>query len=86
MSRQVYNISHAKTQLSALIARVEKGEEIIIGRADKPLAKLVPYTPEEKPGFLGAARGRIAVPDKEAFASITQDSLAATIDLFTDAA
>jgi|GEM_PF-550194 len=88
---EVYNISHAKTQLSALIARVEKGEEIIIGRADKPLAKLVPYIPMEKPGFLGAARGRIAVPDVSNAQIWTeetgaQDSIETEGDLFANAA
>lgn len=83
---QVYNISYAKTQLSALIARVEKGEEIIIGRADKPLAKLVPYFPAEKPGFLGAARGRIAVPSREMLAALSDAPAVSTIDLFSDAA
>ncbi|HEY8963693.1 MAG TPA: type II toxin-antitoxin system prevent-host-death family antitoxin [Alphaproteobacteria bacterium] len=81
---EVYNISHAKTQLSALIARVEKGEEIIIGRADKPLAKIVPYVPAEKPGFLGAARGRIAVPDIETMKQWTEES--EEMDLFANAA
>lgn len=87
MVQQVYNISHAKTQLSALIARVECGEEIIIGRADKPLAKIVPYTPAEKPGFLGIARGRIAVPARDVFAQLsTEPASLPSIDLFSDAA
>lgn len=59
---EIFNISHAKTHLSALIARVEAGEEIVIGRADKPLAKLVPFRDEGKASFVGVARGRIAVP------------------------
>lgn len=83
---QVYNISHAKTQLSALIARVEKGEEIIIGRADKPLAKIVRYYPAEKPGFLGAARGRIAVPDQATMQEWTQQEAEQESDLFANAA
>jgi prevent-host-death family protein len=41
------NIHDAKTNLSALIAAVEAGEEIIISRANKPVAKLV--TVEKKP-------------------------------------
>lgn len=35
------NIHDAKTRLSALIAAVEAGEEVIISRANKPVAKLV---------------------------------------------
>lgn len=49
------NIHETKTHLSKLIERVEAGEEIIIGRAGKPVAKLVPYkgekTPVRKPGY-----------------------------------
>lgn len=35
-------IHEAKTQLSALVARAEAGEEIVIARANKPVARLVP--------------------------------------------
>jgi prevent-host-death family protein len=38
----VVNIHAAKTQLSQLVARVEKGERITIARAGKPVAQLVP--------------------------------------------
>lgn len=37
----------AKTHLSRLLKRVEKGEEIVIARGAKPVAKLVPVTPPE---------------------------------------
>jgi prevent-host-death family protein len=36
------NIHTAKTNLSSLIAEVEAGEEIVIARAGKPVARLVP--------------------------------------------
>lgn len=36
------NIHAAKTRLSQLVARVEKGERIIIARAGKPVAQLIP--------------------------------------------
>ena len=45
----ITNIHHAKTHFSKLIEQVERGEEIIIGRAGKPVAKLVPYRPNRKP-------------------------------------
>src|SRR3712207_6500215 len=38
-------IHAAKTHLSKLVARAEAGEEIVIARGDKPVAKLVPLTP-----------------------------------------
>ena len=37
----ITNISEAKAQLSALIERVMTGEDIIIGKAGKPVAKIV---------------------------------------------
>lgn len=50
----IANVHEAKTHLSRLIERVAGGEEIIIGKAGKPVAKLVPYReaakPERKPG------------------------------------
>lgn len=83
----IFNISHAKTHLSALIARVEAGEEIVIGRADKPLAKLVPYIAAGKPSFLGAARGRIAVPPVEDMNNWDGDIASGlNMDLFQEAA
>lgn len=41
VSMAVINIYDAKTQLSRLINRVQRGEEIIIARAGKPVVKLV---------------------------------------------
>ncbi|WP_202871909.1 type II toxin-antitoxin system Phd/YefM family antitoxin [Kribbella pratensis] len=37
-----YNIHEAKTQLSRIIERVEHGEEVVISRAGRPVAKVVP--------------------------------------------
>jgi prevent-host-death family protein len=42
VAETVINIHAAKTQLSQLVARAEKGERIIIARAGKPAAQLVP--------------------------------------------
>jgi prevent-host-death family protein len=42
------NIHDAKTNLSSLIARVEAGEEVVIARAGKPVAKLVPVNSAKK--------------------------------------
>lgn len=39
------NMHEAKTHLSKLVERVERGEEIVISRAGKPAAKLVPVEP-----------------------------------------
>ena len=47
MSRTVVNIHAAKTRLSRLVARAEKGERIVIARNGKPVAQLGP-TPRSK--------------------------------------
>jgi prevent-host-death family protein len=52
------NMHEAKTHLSKLVERVQKGEEIIIAKAGKPVAKIVPYRDEmaskqqRQPGLL----------------------------------
>lgn len=38
----IVKVQHAKTHLSALLAAVERGEEVIIARGDHPVARLVP--------------------------------------------
>ena len=42
---KIVNVHDAKTHFSKLLARAHTGEEIIIGKAGKPYAKLVPLTP-----------------------------------------
>jgi prevent-host-death family protein len=59
--RETVNIYDAKTRLSLLVDRAEKGEEIIIARGGRPAARLVPLRPaavERKPGRM---RGKIRV-------------------------
>jgi prevent-host-death family protein len=53
------NTHEAKTHLSRLLARVEAGEEIVIGKAGKPVAKLVPYTERKEPRKSGTLKGKI---------------------------
>jgi prevent-host-death family protein len=58
------SIHEAKTNLSKLLARVSAGEEVIIVKNGKPVARLVPVTPKQKPRKLGAAAGKIYIaPD-----------------------
>jgi len=59
----ITNISEAKAQLSALIEKVMAGQEVIIGKAGKPVAKLVRYERSEKPRPPGALRGKIKIAD-----------------------
>jgi prevent-host-death family protein len=58
----ITNIHEAKTHLSKLLERVAAGEEIVIGKAGKPVARLVPFTepkaPKRKPGSM---KGKIKI-------------------------
>lgn len=53
---QITNISDVKATLSKLIERVLRGEEIIIGKAGKPVAKLVPFELKTEPRQLGVGQ------------------------------
>jgi prevent-host-death family protein len=58
------NVHEAKTHLSRLLERVAHGEEIVIGKAGKPVAKLVPYREAQGPRSPGAWQGRVHIaPD-----------------------
>jgi prevent-host-death family protein len=57
------NLHEAKTMLSKLVERAEAGEEIIIARAGKPAAKLVPLTRERIRRKLGLLDGKLQIPD-----------------------
>lgn len=59
----ITNITEAKAQLSALIERVLEGEEIIIGKAGKPVARLVPFERPLRPRQPGALAGRIVIAE-----------------------
>ena len=43
---ETVNVHEAKTHLSRLLERVERGERVIIARAGKPIAVLSPYEPQ----------------------------------------
>ena len=51
------NIHFAKTHLSKLIEQAHEGEEIIICKSGRPLAKLVKYIPKQKPREPGQWHG-----------------------------
>ena len=57
------NIFEAKTQLSKLVERAEHGEEIILARAGKPVARLVQLQPEKKKIRFGGMKGKIWIAD-----------------------
>jgi prevent-host-death family protein len=67
------NIHQAKTELSKLIERAEAGEEIVIARAGKPAAKLVPLTRARGRRRLGLLDGKFRIPDD--FNKVLPDSV-----------
>jgi prevent-host-death family protein len=61
LAMQLTNVHEAKTHLSRLLQRAASGEEIVIAKAGKPVAKLVPYRepiPKRRPGSM---RGKIKI-------------------------
>ena len=54
----IVNVHQAKTQFSRLLKRAHEGEVIILAKAGKPFARLVPLE-ESKPRMPGIAEGRI---------------------------
>lgn len=63
VSHKIVNVHEAKTHLSRLLADVERGAEVTIARAGRPIARLVPAGPAAK-RELGLERGQIWIaPD-----------------------
>ena len=55
------NTHEAKTQLSKLIAAAQKGEEIVICQAGKPVARLTSFEMERKVPRLGTGAGHVVL-------------------------
>ena len=69
------NIHEAKTHFSKLVERAAAGEEIVIGKAGKPVARLVPYKEVPSRRKPGSMKGKIRIaPD---FDDLPADVLAA---------
>lgn len=61
---QTVNIHAAKTHFSRLVDAAAAGEEIVIARAGKPVARLVPLAEAKKPNrVLGTMAGQFTIPD-----------------------
>jgi prevent-host-death family protein len=58
---ETVTVHAAKTRLSQLLARVEAGEEIIVARGKRPIAKLVPFGAAPAKRQFGAMRGSLTV-------------------------
>lgn len=57
------NIHEAKTHLSALLKLIEDGEEVVIARNGKPVAKLVEFQKKKKRRSGGQLKGKIKIAD-----------------------
>lgn len=68
------NVHEAKTHFSRLLSRVAGGEEIVIAKAGKPVARLMPLIGKTQKRVPGSASGRIAL--KKGFTEPLPSSLA----------
>lgn len=57
------NIHEAKTHLSALLKLIEDGEEVVIARNGKPVAKLVEFKKKKKRRSGGQLKGKIRIAE-----------------------
>lgn len=57
----IVNVHEAKTQLSKILEAVQRGEQVLIAKANKPVAELIPY---QGPALqLGGFEGEIEISD-----------------------
>jgi prevent-host-death family protein len=59
----IVNIHDAKTHLSRIVDEVAAGAEVIIAKAGKPMARLIPISVPVRQKRLGLLKGKIKVPD-----------------------
>lgn len=76
---QTVNIHEAKTQFSRFVDQAEAGEEIVIARAGKPVARLVALAPlTSKPRKLGLGKKMFTFPEQ--FDSLNAGDIAAMFE------
>jgi prevent-host-death family protein len=63
MPKIIYNLCEAKASLSQLIDRAASGEEIILSKAGRPVAKLVPFHRSPKPREPGGWEGQVRISE-----------------------
>lgn len=62
-----FNVHEAKTHLSRILGRVAMGEEVVIAKAGKPVARVVPIARKGKNRVPGTAKGQLWIaPDFDA--------------------
>ena len=74
MTATIVNVHEAKTQFSKLLERAHAGEEIILAKAGRPYARLVPLPPEPQGRAPGRLKGRVG---PEFFAPLPEEELEA---------
>lgn len=57
------NLHEAKTNLSKLVDLACQGEEVIICKAGQPIAKIIAYTPTQKPRKPGSWAGKVSIAE-----------------------
>jgi prevent-host-death family protein len=64
----IYNVHDAKTHFSKLLDMVLSGEEVVIAKAGKPIARLLPFLPQDlTPRMPGIDKGKVIImPDFDA--------------------
>jgi prevent-host-death family protein len=61
---QIVNLHEAKTHLSRFVDQAAAGDEIVIARAGRPVARLVALAPlKSRPRPLGLGKGRFTLPE-----------------------
>ncbi|MBV9158091.1 MAG: type II toxin-antitoxin system Phd/YefM family antitoxin [Acidobacteriaceae bacterium] len=74
MRTSTVTIHEAKTHLSRLLRKVSAGEEVIISRGSKPVARLVPFANREGKRQPGSLKGKLLV-GSEFFEPLPHDEL-----------
>ena len=73
----ITNIADAKVSLSELVEKVLQGEEVVIGKAGKPVAKLVPYNYDSSPRDLSQGIWKDQVWMSQDFDTLPEELVAA---------
>ncbi len=63
MAEAILDLDDATARLSQLVERAARGEEIIIAKAGKPLAKLVPLATRREPRKPGGWEGKVRIAE-----------------------
>jgi prevent-host-death family protein len=58
----IINIHEARTHLSRIVEEMAAGKEIVIAKAGKPMARLLPIEPSVTKKHLGQLKGKIKIP------------------------